>query len=146
MYPVAVDQVVAALGGAAVLGRVPDNLAQLSEAVARGLPRAVVGCVAAAVAPPLPALRQKVAALIASPATLKRSARLSPAASEKAERLARIAALAASALGDVEQAKRWLTEPHPMMGRRSPIEVGATDLGARQVEQLLLNIEYDLPA
>lgn len=146
MYPVAVGPVVAALGGADVLGQAPATLAELSEAVARGLPRAVVGSVAAAVAPPSRALRQTVAALMASPATLKRSARLSPAVSEKAERLARIAALAATALGDADQAKRWLTEPHPMMGTRSPIEVAATDLGARQVEQVLLNIQYDLPA
>ncbi len=146
MYPVGVGPVVAALGGAEVLGHAPSTLAELSEAVARGLPRAVVARVAAAAAPPLPALRQKVAALMASPATLKRSARLSAAASAKAERLARIAALAATALGDTEQARRWLTEPHPMMGAKSPIEVAATDLGARQVEQILLNIEYDLPA
>ncbi len=73
-------------------------------------------------------------------------ARLSVAASEKAERLARITALAVEALGDAEQARRWLTEPHPMTGAKTPIELAATDPGARQVEQLLLNIEYDLPA
>ncbi len=146
MYPVAVGLVVTALGGPAVLGFSPVTLADLSAAVARGLPRAVVGHVAAAVAPPVPALRQKVAALMVSPATLKRSPRLSAAASERAERLARIAALARQALGDAEQARLWLTEPHPLMGTRSPIEVAATDLGARQVERVLLNIEYGLPA
>lgn len=146
MYPVAVGPVVAALGGAKVLGRVPTTLGELSEAVSHGLPRAVVRSVAAAAAPPSPALRQKVAALMASPATLKRSPRLSVAASEKAERLARIAALAVEALGDAERARQWLTEPHPMTGTKTPIELAATDLGARQVEQLLLNIEYDLPA
>ena len=80
-----------------------------------------------------------------SPATYKRGERLSPAASERAERLARVAALARQALGDADAARSWLTEPHPMLGA-FPIEVAATDLGARQVERLLLNIEYGLPA
>jgi putative toxin-antitoxin system antitoxin component (TIGR02293 family) len=146
MYPVAVGAVVAALGGPAILGVAPATLSELSEAVANGLPRAVVSHVAATAAPPVPALRQKVAALMVSPATLKRSPRLSAAASERAERLARVAALATQALGNADEARRWLTEPHPMMGTKSPIEVAATDLGARQVERVLQNIEYGLPA
>ncbi|WP_272911014.1 MbcA/ParS/Xre antitoxin family protein, partial [Falsiroseomonas oryziterrae] len=82
---------------------------------------------------------------VASPATLKRSPRLSPAATERADRLARVAALAAQALGDTAEAKAWLTAPHPLFGDRPPIEVAATDLGARMVERVLHNIEHGLP-
>ena len=46
-------------------------------------------------------LHRRIAALVASPATLKRSARISPAASECAERLARIAARPPGHLGCV---------------------------------------------
>jgi putative toxin-antitoxin system antitoxin component (TIGR02293 family) len=83
--------------------------------------------------------------LVVSPATYKRSQRLSPAASERAERLARVAALAAQALGSEDEAKTWLNMPHPLLGDQSPIEVAASDLGARQVERILINIEHGLP-
>lgn len=94
---------------------------------------------------PRPTTPRCVAALIVSPATYKRSRRLSPAANERAERLARVTALAQQALGDAEEAKLWLTDPHPLLGNRAPIEVAATDLGARQVERILHNIEHSLP-
>ncbi len=145
MYPLDVGKVAATLGGPAAIGAAPATVVELAAAVARGLPRAVVGKLVANAAPDDPHLRKRIAALVASPATLKRGARLSPAASERAERLARVVALAHQALGDAETAQRWLNEPHPLLGNSSPIEVAATDLGARQVERILHNIEYDLP-
>jgi putative toxin-antitoxin system antitoxin component (TIGR02293 family) len=145
MYPVAIAKVVEALGGPRVLGEAVHDLASLTAAVSRGFPRSVVREVASHAAPARGLVRNLVAALVASPATLKRSARLSPDASARAERLARIVALSQQALGGAEEARAWLTEPHPMLGAM-PIAVAATDLGARQVERLLHNIEHDLPA
>lgn len=145
MYPVAIAGVVEALGGPHVLGESVHDLAGLTAAVARGFPRSVVQQVATHATPTRGAVHNQVAALVASPATLKRSARLSPDASARAERLARIIALAQRALGDPDEARAWLTDPHPMLGAM-PIKLAATDLGARQVERLLHNIEHDLPA
>jgi putative toxin-antitoxin system antitoxin component (TIGR02293 family) len=145
MYPVDVKKVAAAMGGRRVLKPLPHSVADLADAVARGLPREVVREVAAHAAPPNGPLRNKVAALVVSPATFKRVQRLSPAASERAERLARVTALAAQALGGEAEAMSWLNEPHPLLGGRPPIVVAATDLGARQVERVLINIEHGLP-
>jgi putative toxin-antitoxin system antitoxin component (TIGR02293 family) len=145
MYPVAVAKVVETLGGPLILGEAVHDLAGLTAAVARGFPRSVVREVATHAAPARGAVRNQVAALVASPATLKRSTRLSPDASARAERLARVIALAERALGSTDEAQAWLTDPHPMLGSM-PIEAAATDLGARQVERLLHNIEHDLPA
>lgn len=145
MYPVPVVEVVEALGGAKALGGKVTDLADLTAAVARGFPRSVVREVAAGAAPAGGTVRSRVAALVASPATLKRSDRLSPDASARAERLARVVALAHRALGSVDEARAWLTGSHPLLGAM-PIELAATDLGARQVEQILHNIEYSLPA
>jgi putative toxin-antitoxin system antitoxin component (TIGR02293 family) len=145
MYPLDVTKVTATLGGPAVIGASPATVAELAAAVARGLPRAVVGKLVANATPDDPQLRKRIASLVASPATLKRGARLSPAASERAERLARVVALAHQALGDAETAQHWLNDPHPLLGNSSPIEAAATDLGARQVERILHNVEYDLP-
>lgn len=146
MYPIAIDKVASTLGGRKALGAAIGTVDALAAAVEGGLPRAVVPAVAAHAAPPGSALRQRVAALVVSPATYKRSPRLSAAASERAERLARVVALAEQALGSLAEAQDWLAAPHPMLGDRQPIEVAATDLGARQVERLLLNIEHGLPA
>lgn len=145
MYPVAVAEVVEALGGSRILGEAVHDLAGLTAAVARGFPRSVVREVATHAAPVGGAVRNQVAALVASPATLKRSIRLSPAASARAERLARVIALAQRALGSTNEAQAWLTGRHPMLGAM-PIALAATDLGARQVERLLHDIEHDLPA
>jgi putative toxin-antitoxin system antitoxin component (TIGR02293 family) len=139
IYPLDALKVAAALGGSRTLGADIRTIGDLAEAVGRGLPRAVVRALATTAAPDCDTdLRRRVAALVASPATLKHSARLSPAASERAERLARVAALAQQALGDEAEAKAWLTEPHPLFGDRPPVEIAATDLGAWQVERVLL--------
>ncbi|MDA8052041.1 MAG: DUF2384 domain-containing protein [Rhodospirillales bacterium] len=145
MYPLEVRKVVAALGGARTIGSSPETVGELAAVVAAGLPRGVVSELAANVAPEDPAARRRVAALVTSPASFKRRQRLSPEASARAERLARIVALAWEAFGDAGEASGWLSTPHPLLGSARPIDVAASDLGARQVERILHNIEHDLP-
>ncbi len=145
MYPVDVGKVIAALGGPHVVGSAPHTVVELAAAVARGFPGAVVPELAANAASDDSAARRRVAALVTSVASLERSPKLSATASERAERLARVVALAYQALGDGDEARVWLNAPHPLLGSALPIEVAATDLGARQVERILHNIEHDLP-
>ena len=145
MYPVPVVKVAVILGGTRTLGVVPTTLSELAQAVAEGLPRAVVAEIATAAAPNRGAMRQRIAALVISPATYKRSLRLSPSSSERAERLARITTLAFQAFDGTETAQTWLNASHPLLNGRTPIETSASDLGARQVERLLHNIEHGLP-
>ena len=144
MYPVPVEKVAAALGGERALNVRLATVSDLREAVRRGLPRAVVRELAKAAAYGKDD-QKRVADLVASEATLKRSQVLSPAASERAERIARVVALAQEALDSPAKAQEWLHRPNPMLGA-APIRLAATDLGARQVEQVLANIEYGLPA
>ncbi len=133
MYPVPVEKVSETMGGAGVLGSAPATVGELAQAVARGLPRAVVRQIAVRAAASNGAARQFVSDLVASSATLKRSERLSPAASERAERLARVVALARQSLGDPDEASVWLNEAHPLLGNRPPIQIAATELaGARK--------------
>jgi uncharacterized protein (DUF2384 family) len=53
--------------------------------------------------------------------------------------------LAEQAFGDAEEAREWLSAPHPMLGEQPPALI-ATEAGGRRVERLLLNIRHDLPA
>ena len=70
---------------------------------------------------------------------------LSPAASERAERLARVTALASQTFVDSDETKAWLDTLHPLLAGARPIDAAATDLGARQAEGLPHNIAYGLP-
>ena len=50
-----------------------------------------------------------------------------------------------SGADDDAQAKRFLATPHPELGGRKPIEAALTDLGARQVEDVVMRALYGLP-
>ncbi len=79
-------------------------------------------------------------------ATWKRTkGRLSTAASERTERLARVVAAAEYAWDDEAQAREWLNAPHPELAGRTPLVAASTELGARSVESLLDRIVYGLP-
>lgn len=81
------------------------------------------------------------------PATYKRRATtLNPEESEKVERIARVAALAEAAFGSQRHALEFLHTDHPELGGDRPLDVARTELGARQVEEVLWRMEYGLPA
>ncbi len=66
--------------------------------------------------------------------------------SERLERLARMTVLAEEVWEDAELAHEFLTSPQPQLGGARPTDLARTDLGTRQVEELLNRIEYSLPA
>jgi putative toxin-antitoxin system antitoxin component (TIGR02293 family) len=78
-------------------------------------------------------------------ATFKRRSRLKLHESEKTERLARVIALAELLWDDAEAAQRFLSTPHPELQNRTPLDIAATELGARQVEDLVMRAIYGLP-
>ena len=71
----------------------------------------------------------------------RKKARLRPDESDRVVRVARIAALAAEALGE-KDGKRWLHEPNYALANRIPIEMLQTEVGTRQVEDVLLRIQH----
>ncbi len=78
-------------------------------------------------------------------ATFKRRSRLKPHESEKTERLARVIALAEVLWDDLPSAQRFLSTPHPELDNRTPLESAASELGARQVEDIVNRALYGLP-
>ncbi len=72
-------------------------------------------------------------------------ARLSPEESERTERLARITALAEYVFEDGERAREFLTSAQPNLGGERPVDLVRSDLGTREVEDLLWGLEYSLP-
>ncbi|MPZ19281.1 MAG: DUF2384 domain-containing protein [Luteitalea sp.] len=83
---------------------------------------------------------------VVAPATLKRRTdRLSPEESERLARVARLLAMATKVFDDPEDTARFLTRAHPLLGQKSPFELLKTDVGLRQVEDVLARILYGLP-
>jgi putative toxin-antitoxin system antitoxin component (TIGR02293 family) len=66
--------------------------------------------------------------------------------SDRAVRVARIAALAEEAFGNDEKAGRWLRKPKQRFEGRTPLELLRTEAGARLVEEMLLQLDYGFAA
>lgn len=63
-------------------------------------------------------------------------------ASDRLYRLARVFSLATDVLEDEEGARGWLRAEQPGLGDRVPLDLLVTEVGARQVEDLLGQIDY----
>ena len=115
----------------------PSPLKIISEITA-GLPfsrfeslQAIIG---------LPA--NQLAATINLPASTlarkKKTGQLTPDQSERLIRLARIMELAIHLFeGDADAARRWLKAPREALGGNTPLQMVATEIGAREVENLI---------
>lgn len=72
----------------------------------------------------------------------KRSGALAPEESERVLRLARLLHRAAEVFGDLDAAAHWLKTPNLALGGLAPLAYAETEIGAREVENLLGRIEY----
>ena len=84
-----------------------------------------------------------------SKATLHRrmaAGRLDPAESDRVVRFARLMGRAVMVMESVEGARRWLSSPQIGLGGAVPLEYAETEVGAREVENLLGRIEYGVYA
>jgi putative toxin-antitoxin system antitoxin component (TIGR02293 family) len=77
--------------------------------------------------------------------TLKhRRQRQEPLSLDESDRLARVArvyALAVRVFGNPEKARRWLSKPKIRFVEQTPLAMLRTDLGGRQVEEMLIQID-----
>ncbi len=134
--------VVHELGGEQILGRALSNDREMREAIREGFPPAVVEELMRTSGL---TLKELASALDLSQRSLQRrrqSGRLARYESDRLYRLARIVALANEYLGDHERAIHWLKRPNHALGGIAPVEAIDTELGARQVENILGRIAY----
>ena len=88
---------------------------------------------------------QLAAKLSISRSTLQRrraAGRLSPDESDKVLRFSRLLRQAADLFGDIDKGRAWLK--HPQYGLRGavPLDYAETEIGAREVENLLGRMKY----
>jgi putative toxin-antitoxin system antitoxin component (TIGR02293 family) len=72
--------------------------------------------------------------------------RLSKDESDKAVRVARITAMAELVFGAPERAWRWMRKPKRRFRGKTPIELLASEAGARIVEEMLVQIDDGMAA
>jgi len=136
------QNVVQELGGKQTLGRSLTTEHDMREAIRQGFPPAVVEELMRASGL---SLKELATALDLSPRSLqrrRRTGRLARYESDRLYRLARIVALADEFLGDHERAIRWLKRPNRALGGIAPVTALDTELGARQVENILGRVAY----
>ena len=90
-------------------------------------------------------LEQLASKLSISRATLHRrkiAGRLSPEESDKVMRFSRLLEHAANVFGNEERGRTWLKFPQYGLGGAVPLDYAKTEIGAREVDNLLGRIDY----
>ena len=136
------EALVEALGGKKVFKRRIVNVDQLRETVKAGLPYAALE----ALIGKFGLAREEAAAALHLPqrtiARRKKEQRLQADESDRLLRLARVGAQAVATLGSEEKAVQWLRRPNRALGKRVPLDLIDSDIGTRQVEEVLGRIEH----
>lgn len=65
-------------------------------------------------------------------------------ASDQSERVARIIAKAVEVLGSLEHAQAWLKSPNRALGGEVPLDLLDTEIGARQVDEILIRLDFGM--
>jgi putative toxin-antitoxin system antitoxin component (TIGR02293 family) len=123
-------------------GRATFSSSKLIEVLRAGLPVQELNDLQATLAVPMEKL---VPMLGISRATLHRrkaAGRLDQAESDRVVRFARLMGKAVEVMESEENARQWLTSPQFGLGGAVPLEYAETEVGAREVENLLGRIEY----
>lgn len=139
----ATEYVVDVLGGASVFkGRTVPTSAELRERIKRGLPYRSLESVRERLRLSVP----EAASVLHMPArTLARrrqTRKLDRDESDRLYRIARVAAQAFAVFNTEDKAATWLRRPNRALNGELPIHLLDTDVGARQVEDILGRIEH----
>lgn len=131
-----------ALGGKKVLKKPASHYGTLIEHVRSGLPYAALEAVVERFEIPRDDVLRILHVPLRTLARRKRERVFRPDESDRLLRLGRIAAMAEEVLGTREKAAAWLQDPNRALGGPRPLDRLDTDLGARQVEQILGRIAH----
>ncbi|PIP83485.1 MAG: toxin-antitoxin system, antitoxin component [Elusimicrobia bacterium CG_4_9_14_3_um_filter_62_55] len=140
-------QILKTLGGAKVVGRRFPRPADRIELIREGIPWPAVKYFATEYSLHQKEIADLLGISLSSVAReLGSRKRLSPAASDRLFRCAKIYALAVSVFEDRDSAIHWLSRPQAALGGRTPLFMLDTTVGIEQVSNLLERIEYGVLA
>jgi putative toxin-antitoxin system antitoxin component (TIGR02293 family) len=138
--PARIPAVIRTLGGPELVHA--RSLDELRERLRSGLPFASLAAVASSFGLAGDDARSILRIPARTLARRKRERRLSPDESDRLYRLGRIATLAEDVLGERAKAARWLRTENRALGSVTPLSRLDTDLGAEEVEAVLLRLAH----
>ncbi len=120
------------------------STAELRDAVRRGLPFSALETLIRQ----LEISPQQCSAVLGIPprtvARRKEARQLNPQESDRLYRLARAASQAVDVLGSLDKARLWLKTPNRALSCDRPLDLLDTEIGASQVEDVLLRLNYGI--
>ena len=137
-------KMVALLGGAKVFPGKIKNSKDFQEALRAGFPYASFEALVAALELSSRDLAQIVGLAVRTLARRKTSQMLSPIESDRLYRVARATLQASTVLGSLAKGRAWLHNANQALGGESPVGLLDTEIGERQVEELLNRINYGI--
>lgn len=117
----------------------PGNLI---EVIRLGLPVQELDALRTSLDVPMDKLAPKLGMSRATLHRRKAQGRLGPEESDRVLRYARLMGKAVEVMEGEEPARRWLTSPQVGLGGAVPLDYAETEVGGREVEDLLGRIEY----
>jgi putative toxin-antitoxin system antitoxin component (TIGR02293 family) len=118
----------------------------LIEEIRKGLPFAELEALQNIVQTPLEKLGLRLGISKATLHRRKLQGRLAPEESDRVIRFARLVGKAIQTMESEEAARQWLNTPQFGLGGAVPLDYAETEIGAREVEDLLERIEYGVLA
>ncbi len=126
----------------------PESQIRFTDAsfqhVAKGLPFKEIETLRDQIDEPLESLGRH---LSISRSTLQRrraDRRLTPQESDRVLRFCRLLRHAVGVFGDLDRARQWLKFPQRGLGGAVPLDYASSEIGAREVDDLLGRIEYSV--
>ena len=117
---------------------------ELRDAVRRGLPFSTMETLS----DQLELSPQQCSEVLAIPARTvarrRENKQLNPQESDRLYRVARAASQAVEVLGSLDKARLWLKTPNRALSCEPPLDLLDTEIGARQVEEVLLRLNYGI--
>ena len=123
-------------------GKIVFSPSKLVEALRAGLPVRELEALQTTLAVPMEKLGPMLGISKATLHRRKAEGKLDLAESDRVVRFARLMGKAVEVLESEETARQWLTSPQFGLGGAVPLEYAETEVGAREVEDLLGRIEY----
>ncbi len=137
------EYVIEMLGGPRVFrGRALPSAGELRERITEGLPFSSLESVRARLRLTVPELAAVLRMPTRTLARRRQLRRLEADESDRLYRVARVAGQAVTLLGSEEAASAWLRRPNRALGGEPPVRLLDTDIGARQVEDVLGRLEH----
>jgi putative toxin-antitoxin system antitoxin component (TIGR02293 family) len=130
------------LGGESAIGRPVRTDEDMNSAIREGFPHSAVESFLESSGFSMHEIASSLDLSLRSLQRRRHEGRLARYESDRLYRLARLVALADYYLGDHDTAIRWLRRPNHALGGVAPLNIVDTELGARQVENVLGRIGY----